>query len=514
MIIAIYAHHDANITVYSDGKIRIFELERLMKQRYFTLSTCEDFKPLYRTISRLIAVEFGTLAFDMCISQGLPKSHIDYLNEIWDINVFREGGHHLEHAAGAYHLSGFKEAIVISYDDGGWDYGNLSYFNIYHILDGNIKLIKSIVNPRIGSGYNLLAIPLSEVTKENKENWGSYILSFAGKKMGLAAYGEVREEWISAVTNFYMHCGGHHPKALKSLKIGLDLGVNTLSGQDSYDLAATSQYVFEDLILKHLGRGLHDYDLPVVLTGGCALNVLFNERLRRIINNPVYVPPNPNDCGLSFGMIAREVNFPIKQNITYSGFPLLDKDKLDEYVKKYNGKEYTLKELSNLLNAGMIIGVARGNSEVGPRALGNRSILCDPLYPDMKDKLNEKVKFREWYRPYAPVIQYEKKEKYFEFTGESPYMSFCAKVKPKAGLPAITHVDGTARIQTVKEEENFFLYNLLGEMNRNYDKDVLLNTSFNIKGKPILTRIDDAIHILYNTGMDYLVIENYLFEKL
>jgi len=513
MIISIYGHHDANITVYSDGKVRIFELERLVKERYFTLNTYADFKLIYRIITELIEKEFGLPVFDLCITHGVPNSHITYLKEIWDIKAFKEGGHHLEHAAGAYHLSGFKEAIVVSYDDGGWDYGKVSYFNIYHVKDGTINKIKSITHPRVGSGYNLLAMPLNEVTKENKLNWGSYLLSFAGKKMGLAAYGNIRKEWLRPVKQFYMHCSGHHPKSLKKLNIGLYLGVNSLSGENAYDLAATSQFVFEALVLEQINSVLDNYNLPIVLTGGCALNVLFNEELRRGIDNPVFVPPNPNDCGLSFGMIAREINSDEKLDITYKGFPVLDADKIEMYVKKYKAKKCNIKRIATLLDQGNIIGVVQGDSEVGPRALGNRSILCDPTYPDMKDILNKKVKFREWYRPYAPVVQYEKREKYFEFSGESPFMSFCTRVKSHVRLPAITHVDGTARIQTVKASENSFLHSLLGYMSSDYGKDVLLNTSFNIKGKPILTTIEDALHILYNTEMDYVVVENYLFEK-
>ncbi len=513
MIISIYGHHDANITVYSDGKIRIFELERLVRERYFTLNTYANFKSIYDDITKLIEKEFGSLVFDLCIKHGVPKLHVDYLNEIWDIKVFKEGEHHLEHAAGAYNLSGFKEAIVVSYDDGGWDYGKVSYFNIYHVKDGVIDKIKSITHPRVGSGYNLLAMPLNEVSKEQKLNWGSYLLSFPGKKMGLAAYGQIRKEWIRPVKQFYRNCSGHHPKSLKSLNIGLYLDVNSLSGQNSYDLAATSQFVFEELVSEQISGVLDKYNLPVVLTGGCALNVLFNEELRCSINNPVFIPPNPNDCGLSFGMIVRELNLTEKLDITYKGFPILDKDKTAMYVKKYKAKKCNLKQIAALLDKGNIIGVVQGDSEVGPRALGNRSILCDPTYENMKDTLNKKVKFREWYRPYAPVVQHEKREMYFDFSGESPFMSFCTKVKPHSNLPAITHVDGTARIQTVRMEENRFLYSLLGYMGSDYNKDVLLNTSFNIKGKPILTTIEDAIHILHNTEMDYLVVENYLFVK-
>jgi len=133
MIVAIYANHDANVTVYSEGRYRVYELERLVKERYFTLNTHFLFEYIYDTLSELILDEFGSLVFDLCITAGMADSHMDYLKTIWDIKAFKEGGHHLDHAAGGFALSGFKEALVVSYDDGGWDYGKVSYFNIYHI---------------------------------------------------------------------------------------------------------------------------------------------------------------------------------------------------------------------------------------------------------------------------------------------------------------------------------------------------------------------------------------------
>ena len=130
----------------------------------------------------------------------------------------------------------------------------------------------------------------------------------------------------------------------------------------------------------------------------------------------------------------------------------------------------------------------------------------------MKDDLNEKVKFREWYRPYAPVVRYKDREKYFEFDGDSPYMSFCPMVKNGIDYPATTHVDNTARLQTVKRDEHQFLYDLITHMTK-LNKYMILNTSFNIKGMPILTTIEDAMHVLDITGMDYLIVEDYIFEK-
>jgi carbamoyltransferase len=167
------------------------------------------------------------------------------------------------------------------------------------------------------------------------------------------------------------------------------------------------------------------------------------------------------------------------------------------------------------LERGKIVGVVRGNSEHGPRALGNRSIICNPAISDMKDILNEKVKHREWYRPFAPVVRLEDVSEYFEWDRESRWMSFCPKVKEewREKLPAITHIDNTARVQTVTREQNEWLYDLLTNFKEKTGIGVLLNTSFNVNGKPILSTYKDAFHIYDTTDIDGLIIEHLYIRK-
>jgi len=161
------------------------------------------------------------------------------------------------------------------------------------------------------------------------------------------------------------------------------------------------------------------------------------------------------------------------------------------------------------------MGIARDRMEHGPRALGNRSILCNPAIKEMKDILNEKVKHREYYRPFAPVVRLEDVSEYFEWEGESRWMTFCPKVKKewRKKLPSITHVDNTARIQTVTQEQNPWLYELLTKFKEKTGVGVLLNTSFNVNGKPILNTIRDAFEILEKSEMDGLVIEDTYIKK-
>jgi len=258
-------------------------------------------------------------------------------------------------------------------------------------------------------------------------------------------------------------------------------------------------------------------------------NITLNNRIREEFKKEVFVGPNPSDCGIATGHILRYLKPKNSIDVTYKGIPILDKPLLGEYsngiqfVKKImkEDEEYHYYEQTELetviddLVGGKIIGVVQGNSEHGPRALGNRSIICNPSLKDMKDILNAKVKNREWYRPFAPIVRLEDVSKYFEFEGESRWMTFSPKVKNdwRDKLPAITHVDGSSRVQTVTEEQNPFMYKLLTEMDKKTGVGMLVNTSFNVNGKPILSTYRDAFEIFNKTDMDGLIIENIYIKK-
>ena len=283
-------------------------------------------------------------------------------------------------------------------------------------------------------------------------------------------------------------------------------------GQYGYDIAATAQEAFENAFFSVLDK--YDTEVPLIVTGGCALNVLVNEKIKSRYNRELYIPPNPHDGSLSLGHLFLYKK-PDKQiDITYAGLPLLDRYNLQDYVDKYDAVRVNKKEIAQLIKDGKIIGLVYGDSEVGPRALGNRSIVCDPNIADMKDILNSKVKFREWYRPFAPFCKKEEAHKYFDSPNfeNLEYMSYAPRVKVDT-LPSITHVDGTARLQTVTEKSHSHFYELLTEFGKISETNVLLNTSFNIRGYPILSTIDDALYALNNTDMDHVVIEDYLFTK-
>ena len=517
-LVSIFAGHDANITFYNADKdeYHLIELERLVKKRYFRLHV--DNPPEYQkeilTLCQEIAEEDWGIKNDyeavLISSDGFIE--VDPKEIFNTNNVTTVARHHQTHAAAAFYLSPFKQALIVSYDGGGDD----GHFNIYAANGTEIKLLKNIKSD-FGGGYLLCGSLIREVAEKSRHQ-----LALSGKLMGLCGYGKVIPEFVPAFEEFffdrdYEKLANWTNLPLKNIdnpwKNPLDNWV--FEGQYGYDIAATAQAGFEDAFFSVLDR--YDTDIPLIMTGGCALNVLVNEKVKEYYNREIFVPPNPHDGSLSLGNMLI-YNRPSKKiDITYQGLPLVDKDNLNEFIKEYSAKKITKKDIAKLIKDGNIVGLVYGDSEVGPRALGNRSIVCDPNISDMKDILNSKVKFREWYRPFAPFCKDEEAGFYFDSHNLSnlEFMSYAPRVKEEYidKLPSITHIDNTARLQTVTEKSHKHFYELLTEFGKISKTNVLLNTSFNIRGYPILSTIEDALYALENTKMDYVVIEDYLFEK-
>ena len=292
------------------------------------------------------------------------------------------------------------------------------------------------------------------------------------------------------------------------------------------NVAAAAQRVLEDRILD-LSNVLHaktgaDY---IVMAGGVALNSVANGRVVRESKfKDVYVMPAAGDNGTGIGASYYVYN------------KILNKPRNFVHLNPYIGNGYTNEEIlkvikesklnaeyhddicseaAKLLRDGNIMGWFQGNMEIGPRALGNRSILADPTSAEMKDKINAEVKHREAYRPFAPSCTVEAASKFFETEVEDPFMLKVCFVRPEARklLPAITHVDGSARLQTVLKETNPRYHELLSRFGELSGIPVLLNTSFNIMGEPIVESPSHAIRCFFSTGLDVLVLGNYVIKK-
>jgi carbamoyltransferase len=520
--IAFYGSHNAAVAVEENGKlITVIEVERFLSEKnagysQYLVSYTRPY--LLKHILKFIEDEYGISEYDTCYYlnsdtlEGGTKVHYE---KLIPAKEYKNCLHHLSHAAAGFYQSDYQEALIISFDGGGND----GFFNVYHAKDRNTIELLDKYNLDLGFPYMSFGDYLGDIRKEPALNIGNLV--YSGKIMGLCSYGNVNEDWLPHFEEYYRRKpdGLNYIGFLKELgeKTGLVFDMNQrMTGQTAWDVAKTSQIAFENVFMEMAQPFLDQFpNLPLITVGGCALNILLNTKLEQILDRPVFVPPNPNDCGIATGMILNHMKPEKAVDVTYAGIPVLDKHTLMSHVEERRGVELQTDRLAMDLANGLIVGVVRDTAEHGPRALGNRSILCNPAFPDMKDILNAKVKNREWYRPFAPVCRLEDVEKYFNFSGESRWMSFCPTVKEewREKLVSITHVDGTARVQTVTREQNPWLYDLIGEFEKYSGIGVLLNTSFNINGKPILSRYTDALKVYDSTKMDCLVLADYYIRK-
>ncbi len=361
--------------------------------------------------------------------------------------------------------------------------------------------------------------------------------------MGASAYGdskkfqkqiketyEILEEGFRLDLSFFNHFQFHRPGLFtEKLSSLLNLPPNIQDKeltQEYYDLAAAVQKSFEEIyfsLIKQLFKKNHSQNL--VISGGSALNSLANGK---ILGNSdfkkIFISPVPDDSGVSLG--ASQYVY----NEIYKG--------KKKYVMKNNylGPKYTDERIANTLRTcklnfkildnieehaakkiseGKIIGWFQGALEFGDRALGNRSIIADPRDKSMKDKVNKLVKYREHFRPFAPAILHEELENYFVNPSPTPFMEKVLYVieSKKQLIPAVTHEDGTGRVQTVSRESNHKFYKLIESFYKLTNVPILMNTSFNLKGEPIVCSPEDAIRTFFSSGLDLLYIENFCISK-
>lgn len=520
--ISFYGSHNSAFAIEENGEIlTVIEVERFLSLKnagYAQYLPSYSRKFLINYILKYIDKKFGIKEFDNCYFQHTDtreeNERVEYEKFIPAKN-FISCLHHESHAYCGFYQTDFNESLIVSFDGGGND----GFFNIYHAENReNINFIdKHYVD--LGFPYMSFGEFLNDIKRESALNLGNLV--YSGKIMGLCSYGNVNNEWLPHFEEYYRRKpdGTNYKEFLNDLskKTGLIFDTNNrLKDQEGWDVAATSQKAFENIFMELVTPYLQRYpNIPLIVVGGCALNIILNTELKNNLNREVFIPPNPNDCGLASGMILKHIKPKKSVDLTYSGIPVLDEDMLMYYVEERWAAQLDVDSLVDDLVNGKIVGVFRGNSEHGPRALGNRSILCDPSYENMKDVLNHKVKHREWYRPFAPVCRLEDVSKYFEFEGESRWMSFCPKVRDewREKLSSITHVDGTARVQTVTKEQNPWLYDLLTKFEQKKGFGVLLNTSFNVNGKPITSTYKEAMEVYDRTELDCLLLEDFYFKK-
>jgi carbamoyltransferase len=360
----------------------------------------------------------------------------------------------------------------------------------------------------------------------------------SGKVMGLAPYGgqpgkTINEPFVEivdgvALANSEKNFVRHNDLYRKRFFPNIPPREQEELPDDVYtEIAYAVQTATEDTLIEmasHLYRISPSKNL--CYAGGVGLNSVANKKI--LDNTPferIFIQPGACDSGIALGcvfhgahIIHREPPGKYRLRNAYLGRTYSDEEILADLAGVKNNtvrkeQEGALKAAQRLAQ-GKILGWFEGGSEIGPRALGHRSIICDPRKPEMKDTLNARVKHREGFRPFAPSVLLENVSEYFDLDCESPYMLLIAEVKEDKRhlVPSITHVDGTARVQTVTGEDNGKYYDLIREVGTITGVPVILNTSYNIAGEPIVETPGDAVKCFMSTEMDYLVIEDYLIE--
>lgn len=529
--LSIYGSHNATIVLEHKGEIlEIIELERFLNVKnigYAQYMVASSRKYCAELVLEYIKDKYGFDHFDTVLHQHCESNDTSFTVNIslhqyfklFPANNYVEQLHHQAHAAGAFYQSSFNKAIAFSFDGGGND----GFFNIFLCdRDTGLTRIEDFSESHsidLGFAYMVFGDYLQDIRLENSLSIGNLV--YAGKILGYQSYGKVIDDWYQPIKEFYRSKPDgnnyHYLLSLLSQKIGITFDIsNRLTGEIAQNLAATSQKVFEDLFFEIADPFVEKYpDYPICLSGGCALNIVLNTKVKMRYQRPVFVGPAPNDCGIAVGMILQCLRPKEAYDVSYLGISVLDKYILPREIESRNGQKVSIDCIVNDLRTDRIVGVIQNRSEHGPRALGNRSIICSPLNPDMKDILNSKVKNREWYRPFAPIVRLEDVSEYFEWEGPSEFMSFCPKVKEeyKNIIPSVTHVDGTARVQTITRDKNPLIYDLLTLFKKRTGVGVLINTSFNINGKPISSTYSDAFWIFDNTEIDALYLNEYYFTK-
>lgn len=459
-------------------------------------------------------------------------------------------GHHLAHAYSAFMPSPFEEAAILIADNAGSRYGTdeagnpivetISYgvghkneINIFKRVEGidvDLGNHEFCTTNSIGYFYRTVSILLGfyHSSKNNAR------ISEDGKTMGLASYGT--DKYVHQYLEF-VDFGPEGDFKFNALTRELEQFTNRLleEGDGQFqvraDIAFAAQKVVEEAML-HAARYLKKESglKNLVLAGGVALNCVANGRLLRESGfEKLYIQPASGDNGIALGCALygyynlRTNGKPerFKMEHTYLGRDY-EKDRLitalksvaDQESLEWSEPESLAEEVASMLMEEKVVALFQGRAEFGPRALGNRSIFADPRSRTMRDRLNLQVKKREWFRPFAPMVIQSKASEYFDLTTESPYMLIVAKVLKPDSIPSVTHVDGTARIQTVTKSSNPLCYRILEEFERRSGIPILLNTSFNIAGEPIVETPEDAIRAFLAMELDALVLGPYLVKKV
>ena len=441
--------------------------------------------------------------------------------------------HHLAHAASAAYTSGWDEALIVVNDA----MGEIESLSVYDFHDGELDRIRTIgANDSIGILYSLVTLHL-----------GFDFNSDEYKIMGLAPYGdparfrsffdhavELRDDGTIRIPILKLNHTRQERENYTASRAFLDEYLVPRSHPNDpvasvhRDVAAALQECLDKAVLHVCGHFANETGLRrIAMAGGVALNCTANGKLTRSgLFDEVYVQPVAGDDGVALGAALYRTSLagPVPNHRLPAPLfgPRYSTAQIEAALQRFNGRiqwkrfhslEETCASAARLIADGRVVAWDRGRMEYGPRALGNRSILADPGHPEMRDRINAMVKKREAFRPFAPACSVEEAHRWFCVAPgtQLPYMISVVDVRPEVSslLPAITHVNGSARLQTVSALDNPDFHALLLAVGESTGRQMVLNTSFNVKGQPIVNTPDEAIETFLGTGIEFLFLENF-----
>lgn len=452
-------------------------------------------------------------------------------NKVFSVN------HHLAHAASAAYTSGWDECLVVVNDA----MGETESLSVYDFHDGELERLHTVsASNSIGILYSLITLHLGfDFNSDEYKIMGlapygdrAHFRSFFEKTVELCSDGSIR------IPILKMNRSREERECYLATRAWLDHNLIPRRLRDHSvnstheDVAAALQECLERVVMhvcEHFGRqtGLR----RIALAGGVALNCTANGKLLRSrLFDEVYVQPVAGDDGVALGAALYRTS--LAQEIPNRRFPAplvgpkYSDSVIEAALRRFDGKvqwqhldslQSTCMCAARLIANGRVIAWYRGRMEYGPRALGNRSILADPRRPEMRDRINAMVKKREAFRPFAPACSVEEAHRWFEVAPgtQLPYMISIVDVRPefRASLPAITHVNGSARLQTVSVNDNPDFHALLLAVGETTGRQIVLNTSFNVKGQPIVNTPEEAIETFLGTGIEFLFLENFYVTR-
>lgn len=553
LAVGLHIGHDRSVSVVEDGVLVAHLAQERIDRVKHSRSVAFPREALFSVLDSIGANiddvgAFGLTYAFVQMDRILPGLAEELRHELGLGDVPVHGvGHHLAHAYSTFYTSPFENALVFVADGAGdlLDGDQLEAETAYRGGDDGLtplwrrtqQIPASYADRR--TFYRADYIPSCDRNKQisvaRKYEQFTYSVGFSwgqcGKTMGLASYGTplfnppARAE--DAVCGFDLRIADM-VEEIEARRKDSGLAFNAFARKNDADLAATAQAAIEGVVLAML-RHLHTlHPVPdLCLAGGLFLNCVLNHKiLERTPFRNLHIVPAAGDDGQSigsalyaykktFGHLVRSSAATAYLGPNYSRTRIVsDLEAIGTRYELLDDGALT-ERMAAMLADGWVGGLLRGRSEAGPRALGHRSILAAPHVATMRDHLNRYVKHREPFRPFAPMVLWERQNDYFDLQAPSPFMLLSTRVREPFSeqLPAITHADGSARVQAVSFESDPFLHGLLQAMERRTGHPVLLNTSFNVAGEPIVETPRDAVSTFQRSNLDFLVLENALVLK-